>query len=167
MNRLPFPRAHGLIMRELGGELVVYDGTRHRAFCLNPTAASIWKSCQGGTSPRKAHLELESELGRPLPRDLVWLGVDQLRKAGLLEDVATLEGEHPSRREVLRRMGAAGAALLPAVASLMVPPAVAAASCGGCNAKTGNNACNSAHCMVGSVCGKNCTKRCQPNGTCA
>ena len=49
MSRLPSPRIQGLIVRELAGELVVYDKTRHRAFCLNPTVASIWKSCEGRT----------------------------------------------------------------------------------------------------------------------
>jgi hypothetical protein len=167
MDSLPFPKARGLTVRELAGELVIYDGARHRAFCLNPAAASIWKSCEGGASPAKAHRDLQSELGRLVPHDFVWLGVEQLRKAGLLEDGVSPEGKRPTRREVLRRIGAAGAALIPVVASLAVPPAVAAASCGGCNAKTGNNACNSAHCGVGAVCGKNCTKRCQPDGRCA
>jgi len=166
MVRLPSPRLHGLIVRELAGELVVYDKARHRAFCLNSTVASIWKSCEGGTSPGQARRRLEAELGRPVPDALVSFGVDQLRKAGLLEDAASRALAGPSRREVLRRIGVAGAALLPIVASLAVPPAVAAASCGGCNAKTGTNACNNAHCAVGAFCGKTCSKRCQPGGNC-
>ena len=166
MKRLPFPRVQDLVVRELAGELVVYDSARHRAFCLNPTVASIWKSCEGGASPAQARLRLEGELGRSVPDDVVSLGLDQLRSAGLLDDSSSDTTRHPSRREVLRRVGAAGAALLPVVASLAVPPAVAAASCG-CNAKTGTNACNSAHCSVGARCGKTCTKTCRANGDCS
>jgi hypothetical protein len=165
MDRLPSPRVDGLIVRELAGELVVYDRGRHRAFCLNPTVASIWRSCEAGASPALARRRLADALGRDLPDEVLWLGLDQLRKAGLL-DGAPDAPRHPSRREVLRRIGVAGAALLPVVAALAVPPAVAAASCA-CNAKTGTNACNSAHCTVGAACGKNCTKRCQANGNCA
>jgi hypothetical protein len=166
MKRLPLPRVEGLVVRELAGELVVYDSARHRAYCLNPTVASIWRSCEGGTSPGQARLRLEAELGRSMPDDVVWLGLDQLRKAGLLDESSSDAPRHPSRREVLRRVGAAGAALLPVVASLAVPPAVAAISCA-CNAKTGTNACNNAHCAIGARCGKTCTKFCQPNGSCA
>ena len=166
MVRLPSPRLHGLIVREWAGELVVYDKARHRAFCLNPTEASIWRSCEERTSPEQGRRRLERELGRPVPDALVAFGVDQLRKAGLLEDASSRSLKAPSRRELLRRIGVAGAALLPVVASLAVPPAVAAASCGGCNAKTGTNACNNAHCTVGAFCGKSCTKRCQPGGNC-
>jgi len=166
MDKLPFPRVQGLVVRDLAGELVVYDSARHRAFCLNPTVASIWRSCEGGTSLGQARRRLEAELGRSVPDDVVWLGLEQLRKAGLLDESSNDAPRHPSRREVLRRVGAAGAALLPVVASLAVPPAVAAASCG-CNAKTGTNACNSAHCSVGARCGKTCTKTCRANGDCS
>jgi hypothetical protein len=96
----------------------------------------------------------------------VSFGVDQLRKGGLLQDAVSSALKSPSRREVLRRIGITGVALLPIVASLAVPPAVAAASCGGCNAKTGTMACGNAHCAVGAVCGKTCTKRCLANGSC-
>jgi hypothetical protein len=165
MGKLPSPRGH-LIVRELSGELVVYDKARHRAFCLNPAVASIWKSCEERTSAGQARRRLQDELGRPVPEVLVTFGVDQLRKAGLLQEAAASAPAPPSRREVLRAIGVVGATLLPMVASLAVPPAVAAASCGSCNAKTGTNACNNAHCSVGAVCGKTCTKHCQPSGNC-
>jgi len=166
MDKLPLPRVRDLVVRELAGELVVYDGARHRAFCLNPTVASVWKSCESRTSPEEARRRLERELGRKVPDDVVWLALDQLRRTGLLAEPAVAAPRHPSRRQVLRRIGVAGAALLPVVASLAVPPAVAAASCG-CNAKTGTNACNSAHCSVGARCGKTCTKTCRANGDCS
>src|SRR5258708_37466403 len=108
MSRLPSPRIQGLIVRELAGELVVYDKTRHRAFCLNPTVASIWKSCEGRTSPGQARRRLEAELGRPVPDAVVSFGVDQLGKAGLLQDAVSSARKHPSRREVLRSIGVAG-----------------------------------------------------------
>src|SRR5258707_6558773 len=122
MSRLPSPRIQGLIVRELAGELVVYDKTRHRAFCLNPAVASIWKSCEGRTSPGQARRRLEAELGRPVPDAVVSFGVDQLGKAGLLQDAVSSARKHPSRREVLRSIGVAGGALPPPFAFLPLPP---------------------------------------------
>ena len=34
-------------MEPVGGETLVYDLERHRAHCLNPTAALVWSACDG------------------------------------------------------------------------------------------------------------------------
>ena len=39
---LPKARQEQLTVRELPDETVVYDLARHKAHCLNPTAALIW-----------------------------------------------------------------------------------------------------------------------------
>ena len=49
----PRARRDGLVIRELNGELLVYDLERHRAHCLNPTAALVFKQCDGRTSPAR------------------------------------------------------------------------------------------------------------------
>ena len=39
----PRARTEGLVVTELPDELLVYDLERHRAHCLNPTAALVFK----------------------------------------------------------------------------------------------------------------------------
>src|SRR5262249_52266190 len=44
---LPAARERGLIVQELADELLVYDEGRHRAHCLNLTAALVWRRMEG------------------------------------------------------------------------------------------------------------------------
>jgi hypothetical protein len=44
---LPQARTEGLTVRELAEETLVYDKERHKAHCLNRTAACVWKHCDG------------------------------------------------------------------------------------------------------------------------
>ena len=46
----PAARRTGLVMRELPGELIVYERDRHRAHCLNRTAASVFRGADGTRS---------------------------------------------------------------------------------------------------------------------
>lgn len=46
-------REEDLLIRELGEELLIYDLRRHRAYCLNQTAAFIWRLADGRTSVRE------------------------------------------------------------------------------------------------------------------
>ena len=48
--RLPRMREQGLITDELPDEILVYDLDRHKAHCLNRTAALVWRQCDGKTS---------------------------------------------------------------------------------------------------------------------
>ena len=43
----PVARRDGLLIRELPGEVLVYDRERHRAHCLNQTAASVFRHADG------------------------------------------------------------------------------------------------------------------------
>ncbi|MEJ7826475.1 MAG: PqqD family peptide modification chaperone, partial [Solirubrobacteraceae bacterium] len=48
--RLPLARSEGLVVEELGDEILVYDLDVKNAHCLSPTAARVWRLCDGGTS---------------------------------------------------------------------------------------------------------------------
>jgi hypothetical protein len=43
----PRARAENLTVRVLGDETLVYDQERHKAHCLNATAALVWRHCNG------------------------------------------------------------------------------------------------------------------------
>jgi hypothetical protein len=137
----PLARAKGLVIRELGGEVVVYDEERHRAHCLNPTAALVFRLADGGRTAG----EIATLLGPGADEDLVHAALDLLAGAALVEGVDAPPPRAPSRRRLLRRVGLGAAVLAPAVASLLVPtPVEAAATCipaASCNGSNNGQAC--------------------------
>jgi hypothetical protein len=125
----PRARTQGLVVTELPDELLVYDLERHRAHCLNPTAALVFKHCDGRRSVAQIARILRRELDVDAPADesLVWLSLDRLERARLLEEREAAPAA-PSRRELVRRV-ALVAATLPVIATILAPtPAEAAAS---------------------------------------
>ena len=43
----PVARREGVLVRELTGELLVYEQREHRAHCLNRTAAAVFRNADG------------------------------------------------------------------------------------------------------------------------
>lgn len=128
----PRRRMEGLVVKELADEVLVYDLERHRAHCLNPAAALVFKRCDGRTSVGELARMLRRELGAPADEKWVLLAVDRLERARLLEVSADTGRSRArmSRRELVRRVGLVSAALLPLVTSLVPPtPAQSAATC--------------------------------------
>lgn len=134
-SRTPRPkaRATGLVVRELPEEVLVYDLERHRAVCLNRTAAFVWKRCDGRTSVRALGRMLAEELRVSMREELVWLALEQLGRDRLLEERIERPAGLPrmSRRELMRGLGIAAAASLPLVTSILAPTSAQAVSCKG------------------------------------
>ncbi len=126
-------RQKDLVVEELPDETLVYDLERDKAHCVNPTAALVWSRCDGNTSVADMAALLEQELDLPIDESLVWMAVDRLGKAHLLEDPVGLpvEAARYSRREMMRTLGrvAGLTLLLPAVSSIVAPLAAMQASC--------------------------------------
>jgi hypothetical protein len=146
---LPRGRTQALVIQELPDELLVYDLDRHRAHCLNKTAAAVWKHCDGCTNISGAIRLLQTELGLHVDADAILLALDQLDRARLLEErisrTPEMKQARMTRREVIRKVGLAGAVALPLVISIIAPTA---AEAGTCLAK--NAACtSSAQCCSG------------------
>lgn len=129
--RMPRARTEGLVMRELPDEVLVYDLDRDKAHCLSPTAAFIWKHCDGQTSMAGMVQMRVREFNAPFDEAVVWLALEQLGRAHLLMPPLPQSRERTgvSRRDVLRKLGKAAAVALPVVTSLVVPTASEAASC--------------------------------------
>ncbi len=120
-------RSAGLVVRDLQGEVVIYDTITHQAHCLNPTAALVFRHADG----RRTNAEIAALLGPGAKEELVGIALDQLAAAGLLErDSECAQPAASSRREVLKRVGLGAAVLAPVVVSLLVPtPAEASVTC--------------------------------------
>ncbi|HEX4948337.1 MAG TPA: PqqD family protein [Blastocatellia bacterium] len=150
-----------LVVKEMPDEVLVYDLRKHKAHCLNQTAAFIWNHCDGQTSTKEIAALMEQEWHAPVCEDIVWAGLEELGRADLLA-VRAIAPETQvvlSRRRLLRRMGMS-AMLIPMVLSVSSPVAAAAASCVPESECDGTPSTNCLPCHeTGSA---NCTKRCRP-----
>lgn len=147
--RLPLARSGGLVVEELGDEILVYDLDVKNAHCLTPTAARVWRLCDGGTSADVIARELA------LRDDDVTSALEELDRADLLVS-PTMPGDGLSRRELGLKVTkvAVGVATVPLILSIAAPAAAATASqiaicakivissgCGNCNNPPGGGKC--------------------------
>jgi hypothetical protein len=123
------------VVRAVGSETIVYDTRTHKAHCLGPEAAAVWRECDGQRSVFDIAGRARLAGGDPIDDTSVTVALRRLERAGLIEGQVSrtaggLEGssEHVAgRRAALRRVAAlAGLTVL----SLAVPtPEAAAATC--------------------------------------
>ena len=152
----PMARQNGLVVQEMPDEVLVYDLDTNKAHCLNQSAASVWKSCDGKTSVAEIVRQFEAN-GNNVTEDFVWLALDQLSENGLLEKEVAPRFKGQSRRQVLKTMGLASMVALPVIASLVAPQnAFGALSC----------ACTSAAQCAGRT-GCQSQTNCNGQGVCA
>jgi hypothetical protein len=119
---LPCARQEGLLQEAVLDGLVLYDTERHRAYTLNQTAALVWQHCDGKTSISDMTALLQRH-EMPSDEEVVWLALDRLGKAHLLEKWQRRSETPVSRRAVMKKLGMAGGliALLPVVESIIAP----------------------------------------------
>jgi coenzyme PQQ synthesis protein D (PqqD) len=128
-HSLPKARKADLVTRQIPGELLVYDLKRHKAFCLNDAAASVWKNCNGKRTVKDLALALEKDRQAPVDDKVIWLALDQLEKSNLLQATATRPaGFLPVSRRSLLRAGIITAVTLPLVTMITAPVAAQAAT---------------------------------------
>lgn len=144
----PEGRKDGLVVHSLLEEVLVYDLERHKAHCLNKTAALVWNRCDGKTSVAAIARHLAGELKTPVDEDVVWLAIHQLEKSRLLSEETT-PAEHKvglSRRELIKRIGLGGAIALPLITSIIAPTAAQAGT------QCSSFICNAGVCPTGCAC---------------
>ena len=167
----PSARVDGLIVQPLPpDEVLVYDTERHKAHCLNKSAALVWQTCDGRTSIEEIAESLQREMGiasREAAQDAVWVALDRLSRRHLLQETVTPPAlaQGISRREFVRRAAIAVAIGLPVVASITAQPAGAQATCRPCGAS-----CNANSQCCSGLCRNPGTQSCSggnPNCKCA
>ena len=125
-----------LVVREVGSETIVYDPRTHRAHCLGPAAAAVWRECDGHSSTSEIAGRMRVAGGEPIHEAAIAVALRRLERAGLVDGQASRTAGSPERhspghvagrRAALRRVAALAGL---AVASLVVPtPEAAAATC--------------------------------------
>jgi len=126
----PKARKERLVVRELPEELLVYDLESHKASCLNRMAMLTWRRCNGRATVPEIAEALQGELGIPVDERAVWLALERLSRAHLLEAPVALPSwaEGYSRRQWAASVGKASVVLVAAVASILSPMAASAQS---------------------------------------
>jgi hypothetical protein len=158
-NAPPRAREEGLIIKYLPEEVLVYDLVREKAHCLNPTAALVWKYCDGNKTVKQIKDSIEKETQTTVDERLVWLALEQLQAF----DLVVGEIQRPpilkdmSRRELIRRIGVTAVAI-PVIISIVAPTAQAQASCAGSNRPDGCPCASPSQCIPGH--------HCSPTGFC-
>lgn len=157
----PVARKNDLVIQEMQDEVLVFDIQTNKAHCLNQTASSVWKYCDGTNTVAEIRSLLESQSGSAVSEDLVWFAIDQLSERELLETKLENKFAGLNRREVLKRVGLAAVVALPIVASITAPTAAFAVACSG--TVTSCVGCNDGTpCMVGGSPGMCLGGACNP-----
>jgi hypothetical protein len=132
---LPQAREESLAVEELSEETLVYDLERDRVHCLNRTTSLVWRQCDGHTTVSEMAARVGRALNVPADESLVWLALERLESAHLLDGGARRPADIPryTRREVAQRLGMAGSlsVLLPLLTSITAPTPAHAQSAGG------------------------------------
>jgi len=112
----------GLVVQDLGDEVIVYDPLSHRAHALNRTAALVFERLDGKHDVSAVARHVGRAMERPAQKALVTAAINELSSAGLLETPV----DALPRRAMLRGLAAG---LTPLVISVSVPAAASAQSC--------------------------------------
>lgn len=126
----PVARNRDIVVQDLTGEVLVYDIKSSKALCLNPTAAYIWRECDGEKSVADISREASRNTGMAISEDIVRLALKQFKEDNLLENAEIFVNEFDgmSRREVIKRVGFVSMIALPVISTLVAPRAVHAQS---------------------------------------
>lgn len=156
----PLSRRDNIVIQEMNDEILVYDLSINKAFCLNKTSAMIWQECDGTKSVAEISRILSKKVKSNISEDIVWLAVRQFKTDNLLansNDFVTLF-DGLSRREIVKRIGFTSLVAFPVISSVVAPSAAHAASAAcGCSGPLGTNARDKGcPCLLDSDCCGNC-----------
>ena len=130
-TRRPLARTDDLVVEELDGELLIYDGKTKRAHCVSATAARVWRACDGSANAESLAQSLGLDAGQ------VREAFDELERAELFDAGLQVHiangngngnGHSITRRQLTKRSAQVGAAAVaaPMILSISAPTAMAA-----------------------------------------
>lgn len=119
MKIFPKTETANIVQQMVDKELLLYNLTTNKAFCLNPISADIYNLCDGTN-------EISSIAEKTqLPEEIVQIAISDLSQQDLLTEQI---GFQMSRREVVRKIGLSSLVALPLITTLVAPTAAHAAS---------------------------------------
>lgn len=157
---IPVVRKNDLVIQELNDEILIYDLQNNKVFGLNETSAVVWQLSNGEKTMSEIAREASKKLKSPINEEYVWLALEQLKRANLIENESGIENTYlgATRREVIRRVGLASMVALPMISSLVAPSSLQAQST---NCGTTPNIALGCSCVVGGLANSsNCASQC-------
>ncbi len=121
LTQTPLSKKDFFVVEEMANEVLVYDTIKHKLHVLNPTAASVWNSCDGKTGIPDIAGKLNAGSDGRINEDVTWLALEELEKNGLMEGTVNVPQDHLSRRAMIKKAAAAAALALPLVTTLIAP----------------------------------------------
>jgi hypothetical protein len=118
----PRARNENIVVQNLKGEVLLYDLKINRAYCLNETAAAVYRHCDGKTTFE----ELRRQSGENISDEVIRLAIEELNDLNLLAEKSF---SRVSRRDLLQK-AAFSAVALPLISMIAAPRAIHAASGG-------------------------------------
>jgi hypothetical protein len=117
-----------ILVEEMSDEVLVYDLDRHRAHCLNPTAAFLLQHADGTRDLGQLTSLAAEEFDTPASEEVIRVGLKRLERAKLVRwDAQPSVPEGMSRRKALRQLATLGLAI-PAVMTIVSPLAAQGAT---------------------------------------
>jgi Coenzyme PQQ synthesis protein D (PqqD) len=86
MTNKPISRKANIVVQDLETEVLIYDLTINKAFCLNQTAGLVYQLADGRRTVAEISDLMSKELKTLVSEDFVWLALDGLKKDNLLEN---------------------------------------------------------------------------------
>ncbi len=130
MEKPPISRKDNIVVQKFSDETLIYDLNVNKAFCLNETLRQIWELCDGKADIDEITLNLSRGLNKPVDQNLVWLAIDQLKKANLISYDNRMKNpiEGLNRRAIIKKVGFTSLIALPMLSSIVAPEAIMAQS---------------------------------------
>jgi hypothetical protein len=138
-KRFPIARSADLLIEDVDDEKVIYDEQTTQAHCLTPLASVVFDNCDGQSSPAELARVASESLGEPVSEDQVQMALAQLEERELLASPPAIR---ISRRDMIHKSAAFGAAAGAAALIFTVDPTIAQAA-GKCTSQMG---CTTANC---------------------
>ena len=159
MNNLPKSRQAEIVVQEFEKEILIYDLSINKVYCLNETSTLVYQLCSGKNTVAEISNLISKKLNQPVTEDLVWLALDSFKKDNLLEQSEQFEinFNNLSRRQVIRKIGLGSMVMLPLISSIVAPSSAQAQSVGPINqpllaACSAPSQCTSGNCFNNTRC---------------
>lgn len=126
----PISLKHNILVQELDKELLLYDLTRDKVYCLNETSLIIWNLCDGENTVEDIRRQVSIQLKTQIAEEMIWLAIDKLKQEQLLENYQEIQISFSglSRREVIKKVGLSTMIALPFISAVTAPNATSAQS---------------------------------------